>query len=539
MLTSFLFAHHGDAHGCSLARTSAAPRNLRDSNMVATTLGSIYGSYPYVSSSPLLMQDAFAGDWRQLPMFKRDVPEDETGVANPVALWKRNFDRYPTMPYIEYPHASFNKTHGCAPSSSCYNNPGHAVTARRMKKNTNKKTPNKNPFVKCTKKTKNHSVDKSRGSSSTRFLKKRRFSSRKTFVPKHSVQSKTLFGSQPIELMDLDDFESLLKAELRTNVLPSLCIEPPHDKAKVNRAVIAAYCNKVATRTATAVKELVRRLDPAHVLNMAVENVKGRDSAAKTYRKYTAVSAKELAQDLFEQAHNVKSLYEPTAPDPNDTKKALLNENMKKTRLTADQRNKALEAFFDDFLDNYDDRSKQEPMQPLHPDMYCKPCSPKQSKPHQAHCFVATTTKTTTRTSTRPQVETIHEEDAEEGFETLSQHSGHSSVNLISFSDQDDVSTAAHSFARRPEDKRGLHATPTKSTNESSYETPGSSVRRLEPMVSQGLKALDDAFGKVQDMGLDPMVLLSGGYDHLRQEPTQDQQSAGVPSSITFRASLS
>ena len=66
------------------------------------------------------------------------------------------------------------------------------------------------------------------------------------------------FGTNPINLLNVIQFECLLCKELHLQALPTSCIKPSHNTRKTNKAVINTHKKKVENVVRDAIKEIAK-----------------------------------------------------------------------------------------------------------------------------------------------------------------------------------------------------------------------------------------------------------------------------------------
>ena len=446
------FSHLGDAFGAAPITASSA--KAHDSVMVASTDGSIFGSYPFVTSFPVRKEDPIANNgyaWQLVPVYNEDEAR-AIATSNEAQLWKRNeVARYHQFPYkIIKSHASSKKTHGCVSH-------GQAV-CHTEKTPQASKCDHRNAVNKSTvgvRKCKKHSKDKHC---------KNRFE-----------------GAKTIDAITIKDLEDIIKKELRNNVLPTLRIEPSHNKTKINRQAIKSHREKIARAMSHEIVKIVEAVDPAHLVNIVLEGTKHAHLIKNTWKKKTKAIATKLMHELCEEGF---------LPHKNIHKKNK-NKSKKKNPHDASQ-----------------DEIKTKPhLSVAETQFECR---------IPANCFM---TKTIAKsTIKKPRVSTV----------TKSEHESSKEIDqppaLISFDDpqahEDPNRQDSKEFARMPSGPR--HLAPPVTNDPSNFPTaPGSdtsAIKRVKLHESGMLQEMQQGMQEIKTMFTTAMKTRD-------KEPTQDRKS--------------
>ena len=217
--TSSAFTHPGDAHGVHFTKP----------NMVAKTC-LIHGPFPLPTKG--MDCDHDGTKWVLVPVTEQCFPHKMITFEE----WLRMMALMPTMPY----HAPEDPTCKITGQARGVASSMHHLTRRTNAKAKSFRTTNHNKA--------------------------------------HPTNGPT-FGTNPVNLMNMTQFEHWLCKELNLKVLPTPHIEPSYNTPKMNKAAINSHKKKVKNAMKDMIKEIVNLLDPAHYFNMGIQTSKAQKVA--------------------------------------------------------------------------------------------------------------------------------------------------------------------------------------------------------------------------------------------------------------------
>ena len=233
---------HGDAHGAQKP-------------IMVASIGSIFGSYPFVTSLPDFTVPA-GNNWHSV-LFRGNEDDRLEDIKKDTKILSRQPVRFQTMRYVVQEQVK--------PAKVIKKNKSQVKTYKKYKKS---------------------------GS-----------------VIKPKVKSSLTFGSVPVQQMSINELHNLLINHLEVEVLPTLRIEPSYPRKKLNKELLHKFRHDISKKIVRAVFNFTRAVDPTILLDEALKNAA---SSRKTYKGSlsleTQLLMKRIAESMIKQGSHYRTV---------------------------------------------------------------------------------------------------------------------------------------------------------------------------------------------------------------------------------------
>ena len=220
-------------------------------------------------------------------------------------------------------------------------------------------------------------------------------------------KTETTFGSDPIRLMTLHQFEDFICKELSVMELPPYEQGPKRERPQCNKRVRKTYIRALHKAMRHGIRTALDNLDPAHFLHAAVCNIRNKGITSHAIKNQNKRNLAYLVRLLDQQAEMIAThsqVHFGSRPARTPHKPYHQPRRNPVGRVPYDKSFHHKPCLSSDALNG-------------HPDTLCHPCTAPASKgapsvPRFAYALAGETRRMHTRsTSTRPVVETVEEEE--------------------------------------------------------------------------------------------------------------------------------